>query len=60
MSGATDCKFFSEVCENSIRFAPLEISPSQIDSVHGLDENINISTLVTGVDFFKSIIKNWC
>lgn len=59
MTGATDCKFFSDVCENSIRFAPLSISAKQMDSVHALDENIDISTLVTGVDFFKTILSDW-
>lgn len=30
-----------------------------MDSVHALDENIDIPTLVTGVDFFKTILSDW-
>lgn len=59
MTGGTDCRFFSEVCDNCIRFAPLAITSEQMNSVHAIDENINISSLVGGVDFFKYVIENW-
>lgn len=59
MTGATDCHFFNDVCDNSIRFAPLAISSAQMNSVHALNENIDVSTLVTGVDFFKTFLIDW-
>lgn len=59
MTGGTDCKFFDDVCNNSIRFSPLRINHQQLDSIHAKDENISVSALVIGVDFFKDIIENW-
>lgn len=57
MTGGTDCKFYSEVSRNSIRFAPLYINPQQYSTIHGLDENIYSGALPGCVDFYKEIIK---
>ncbi len=59
MTGGTDCKFYKDVCDNCIRFAPLYISGQQYGSVHGLNENINQGTLPMGVDFYKKVVKNF-
>lgn len=56
MTGGTDAKFYNDICENGIRFAPLEINAQQFSSIHGLDENICIDVLPSGVDFYKQII----
>ena len=58
MTGGTDCKFYSEVSRNSIRFAPLYINPEQYSTIHGLNENIFIGALPKAVDFYKQIVKN--
>lgn len=57
MTGGTDAKYYSEICDNCIRFAPLVITPEQQASVHGLNENIFKGALPKGVDFYKMIIK---
>ncbi len=57
MTGGTDCKFYSEVCDNAIRFAPLYINGQQYGSIHGLNENINKGTLPMAVDFYKRIVE---
>lgn len=57
MTGGTDAKFYSEVCDNCIRFAPLYINDQQYGSIHALDENIYQGALPMGVDFYKEIIK---
>ena len=58
MTGTTDCKFYSEVCDNALRFAPLYINKQQHASVHGLNENIDAAALTKGVDYFKLLIKS--
>ena len=58
MTGGTDAKFYSKVCDNCIRFAPLYINDQQYGSVHSFDENINAAALTKGVDFYKFIIQN--
>ena len=57
MTGGTDSKYYADVCDNCIRFAPLYIDPQQYESIHGLNENIYRGTLPMGVDFYKQIIQ---
>ncbi len=58
MTGGTDGRHFSEICENVIRFAPLEINEQQYQSIHGLNENIGIECLEPGVAFYQNIIRD--
>jgi len=57
MTGGTDAKYYSKVCDNCIRFAPLYINKQQYGSIHGLNENINQGVLPKGVDFYKAVIR---
>lgn len=57
MTGGTDCKFYSEVCDNAIRLAPLYIDSQQYASIHGLNENIFSGVLPKAVDFYKEVVK---
>ena len=57
MTGGTDCKFYSDVCENAIRLAPLYIDSQQYASIHGLNENIFRGALPKAVDFYKEVVK---
>lgn len=57
MAGGTDARYYSEVCDNCIRFAPLAVTPQQQASVHGLNENIFKGALPKGVDFYKMVIE---
>lgn len=56
MTGASDCRFMSRVSDYCFRFAPFQITDAQMDSIHGIDENIDLSALVPAVDFFKYIM----
>lgn len=56
MTGASDSRFLSRVCENCLRFAPFQISSEQLDSIHGIDENLDLSALAPAVDFYRYII----
>ncbi len=57
MTGGTDAKFYKEVCENAMRFAPIYIDSQQYSSIHGINENIYQGALTKAVDFYKTIIK---
>ena len=56
MTGASDCRYMSRVCDTCIRFAPLYITQAQMDSIHGIDENVDLSALAPAVDFYKHLI----
>ena len=56
MTGASDCRFMSRVSENCLRFTPFIIDNKQLNSIHGVDENVNVSSLAPAVDFYKYVI----
>lgn len=56
-SGASDSRFLSEICDNSYRFVPLMASSQQVDSVHAIDENVDVSTLSRAVDFYRTLME---
>lgn len=58
MTGASDSRFMSIVSDNCYRFVPFLADAKQISTVHGIDENINIDTLASGVDFYKYMMEN--
>ena len=57
MNGATDSRYFTRVCDNCLRFVPFKIDNQQLNSVHGIDESVDIDTLAPAVDFYKYVIK---
>ena len=56
MTGGTDAKFYKELSDHCLRFAPLYIDAQQYASIHGLNENIYQGMLPHGVDFYKGMI----
>lgn len=58
MNAATDSRYFNRVCDNCLRFVPFKIDKQQLDSVHGIDENVDVATLAPAVDFYRYIIMN--
>jgi len=57
MTGATDARFYEEICDNVVRFAPVIYGPEQMKGMHGLNENIEISCLPGAVDFYRNLIR---
>ena len=57
MTGATDARFYQEICGHVFRFAPVIYGPEQMKGMHGLNENIEISCLPGAVDFYRNLIK---
>lgn len=57
MTGATDCRYMSRVCDSCVRFAPFLMTDEQVESIHGINENIDVSALAPAVDFYKYIIR---
>ena len=56
MTGATDSRFYQEICDNVVRFAPVIYGPEQMKGMHGLNENIEYNCLPGAVDFYKNLI----
>ncbi len=57
MTGATDARFYQEICSHVFRFAPVIYGPEQMKGMHGLNENIETACLPGAVDFYKNLIR---
>ena len=57
MTGGTDAKYYRDLSDNCLRFAPIYIDGQQYGSIHGLNENISRGVLPKGVDFYKMMIR---
>ena len=57
LTGATDARFFDEICGEVFRFAPVEYGPEQKKGIHGVDENLPTRCLPGCVDFYKNLIR---
>lgn len=57
MNQCSDARFMSEICDNGLRFTPLFISQEQMNTIHGIDENVDVDCLDKAVDFYKYMMK---
>ena len=57
MTGATDSRFYQQICDSVIRFAPVIYGPEQMKGMHGIDENLEYNCLPGAVDFYKNLIR---
>ena len=57
MVAASDCRYMHTLSQNCLRFTPLVIDGEQLESIHGIDENVDLATLAPAVDFYCRIIK---
>jgi carboxypeptidase PM20D1 len=56
MTAASDCRYMRRVSDHCLRFTPFPISNEQMDSIHGVDENVDLSALEGAVDFYRYIL----
>ena len=60
MTGGTDAKYYGDVCDHCLRFAPIEINNQQYGSIHSVNENLDSAALVPAVDFYKRVLECYC
>ena len=57
MTGCSDARFMDSICDNCYRFVPFRISEEQMESIHGLNECVDVSTLPGAVDFYRYLME---
>jgi carboxypeptidase PM20D1 len=57
VTGATDARFYGDVCDSCVRFSPVNYGPEQLKGMHGLNENIESGCLPGAVEYYKTIIR---
>jgi carboxypeptidase PM20D1 len=58
MSGGTDCRHYTAITDNCIRFTPIVMDSQQLAAMHAPNENIGTAAVAAGVKFYKYFIKN--
>ena len=58
MTGASDSRYFGRVCDQCIRFLPFTISNAQMDTIHGINECLDLDTLVPAVDYYRYMLQH--
>ncbi len=58
LTAGTDARRLTEVADNILRFAPIDLSKSQFKTIHGANENIKIENIGECVVFYKDFIKS--
>lgn len=56
---ATDSRHYNDICECVVRFSPLRLNKQQLNSPHGLDENVSIDALYEATLFYRYFIENY-
>ena len=58
MTGCSDSRFMTRVCDDCLRFSPFTITQEQMGGIHGIDECVDLSCLVPAVDFYRHLMTN--
>ena len=59
LAAGTDARWMSDVCPCTLRFAPIDINMQQFNSVHSVDENIDLSAIGAAIEFYKEVLRNY-
>ena len=57
LTAGTDARRLTDVADNILRFAPIDLDKEQFASIHGEDEHIRVSNIGQCVCFYKDFIK---
>lgn len=56
--GSTDSRHFNLTCKNILRYIPLRFTNADLEKVHGIDENIEISNYHNMIRFYIRLFQN--
>lgn len=58
--GATDARYYTEICENVLRLTPVVMTTEDLDTIHGVNERISVAALGRMVQFYQHLMRLWC
>jgi carboxypeptidase PM20D1 len=56
LTAGTDARRFTDIADNILRFAPIDLSKKQFATIHSADEHIGIQNIGQCVVFYKDLI----
>ena len=57
LTAGTDARRFSNIADNILRFAPIDLNKKQFATIHGADEHIGVENIGQCVVFYKDLIR---
>ncbi|MEG2688140.1 MAG: M20/M25/M40 family metallo-hydrolase [Clostridia bacterium] len=57
LTAGSDARWFGEIADNILRFAPLDLNKQQYASIHNANENIDVKNIGEVVLFYKTIMS---
>lgn len=57
MTGASDSRYMCRISDHCVRFVPFLMKDEQVESIHGINEYVEIKSLAPAVDFYKYVMK---
>lgn len=57
LTAGTDARHFTGIADSILRFAPIDLDPSQYASIHGANEHIQVKNVGECVCFYKEFVK---
>ena len=57
LTAGTDARRFTQVSDNILRFAPIDLDQAQFASIHGDNEHIRIDNIGQCVCFYRDYLK---
>jgi carboxypeptidase PM20D1 len=57
MTGATDSRHFTRICDHVYRFAPFRMTKAQRQAIHSYDEHLGVDAFLTGIDWYRRLIE---
>ena len=58
MTGCSDARFMAKLTDSCFHFVPFLIDKQQLESIHAIDECVDVSTLEPAVEFYKFLMMN--
>ena len=58
LTAGTDARRFTDVADNILRFAPIDLNKKQFATIHGANEHIGIKNVGECVAFYRDVVKS--
>ena len=56
--GATDGRYYSNICDDVYRFLPIQLNQDNVNAMHGINENIPVAQFRDAIRFYVRLIQN--
>lgn len=60
LPAGTDAWKLTPVCSCVLRFTPTRMSSKQLNSIHAVDENMDVSAIAEAAVFYKYFVEHYC